>query len=150
MKKQNNYRFFKNEKQWKTYIRNLIWESDLAAKRGLLNIYLNELKNEPGLGFNTCDKENLMYLSKKIMNNFELNVYEMYYVKTKVPKYWRQLMKIAKDKILAKEKKLADSNILVNDYVANYNCCEHGICCDYGICSECDGKGNMVACNEDS
>lgn len=105
---------FKTQKQWKSYIQDLIGRSDAALKRAIVQIYERQTyeeqlqgsaiaKNE--VGFSKIDAKVLGDIAKKIKAGKELTEAETAKSRNKMKKYWKQLMNIS----LENERKLIRS-----------------------------------------
>jgi hypothetical protein len=92
---------FTNQKQWEKYLKNLLWTNDRAAVKALTLIYNKQTVEEKQIkntvsnnkeGFDAFDAPILTPLAKKALRNETLNEREIYTVKRRIGKYWKQLM----------------------------------------------------------
>lgn len=150
---------FTNQKQWESYLKNLLRTNDKALFAATLKIYelqTEEEKNkaksieENGVGFAKIDAEELTTIAIKIKHKIPISQHEYCVLKAKMPKYWKQLMRISKKKMeeekhredvlkeieIEKEKE-ERKRIFREDLEAIQKCQEDGIPCGYGICDEC-------------
>lgn len=148
---------FTNNKQWKIYLQNLIKTNPKALLKSIVLIYDYQTEDEKNtfnsvehnhIGFNKFDAISMSELAQKIKRNIELTPKEIAYAKNVMPKYWRQLMKISKQKTeyrkeleeIYKEMQEADDRVSKEKEEADEIkrlCFEEGKPCSYGICSEC-------------
>lgn len=152
---------FKNQSEWEAYLKNLLKTNDKALLRSIIIIYENQtleekLKgtslDENSKGFNRWDAEEMSNIAKKIKAKKKLKQHEMIHSRLVMPKYWKQLMVVSKQKlkekeekqklldeeemILAKEKEEKQKQSEMYFEVLN-KCFEEGTPCSYGICDEC-------------
>lgn len=159
------WKYFTTEKQWETYLKDLLWYNDNALLKSILMIYNRQAKSNK-IGFTKVDAQELGRLARKIKDGQTLTYAELERARNKMPKYWRQLMEILKqseqpheraavDKIKQMEEKESNDKELDEQLKASLNrykvkkqlfresieilrkCAEEGISCDYGICNEC-------------
>lgn len=144
---------FTNQKQWESYLKNLLRTNDKALFAATLKIYeyqteeeRNKAKSleENGVGFAKIDAEELTAIAIKIKNKNPLTQHEYCVMKAKMPKYWKQLMKISKRKMEIERQQREEEldreerrKIFQEDLEAIQKCQEDGIQCEYGICDEC-------------
>lgn len=95
---------FKTQKQWKSYIQDLIARSDAALKRAIVQIYERQTYEEQmqgaaiaenDVGFSKIDAKELGDIAKKIKAGKELTEAELAKSRNKMKKYWKQLMHIS-------------------------------------------------------
>lgn len=145
------YENLKNKNEWKQYIQNLLRTNDEALLRSVVVIFESQTLEEVysykslennGVGFNKFDAEFLTGIAHKIKLRKRITDEEMHILRTKMPKYWKQLMNISKENV--KKKKLNDANyqmsieLEIKRKEEMNRCLEEGIACSYGICSECE------------
>lgn len=151
---------FTNQKQWEKYLRNLIRTNEKALLKSIMIIYNNQTfeEKEAGtsiyenkIGFNRFDSKEMMRIARKIKQGTHLTESEIAHARIVMPKYWKQLMIISKQKqkdkkekeeieeelekerILTQEKKELSHELEENVY----RCINEGVSCSYYICDEC-------------
>lgn len=151
---------FTNQKQWEKYLRNLVRTNEKALLKSIILIYNNQTfeEKEAGtsiyenkIGFNRFDSKEMMRIARKLKQRVPLTEYEIAYARIVMPKYWKQLMIISKQKqkdkkeqeefeeelekerILTQEKKELSRELEENIC----RCMNEGISCSYYICDEC-------------
>lgn len=147
---------FTNQKQWKTYLQNLIKTNDKALLKSIVLIYDNQTEDEKEIGssvednrigFSKWDAEEMSFIAKRIKNGEALNQNMIVHARHIMPKYWKQLMKISKNNLekLVAEKELYEESIMTKEEIELClkreeelrQCLEEGKACSYGICDEC-------------
>lgn len=127
------WEYFTNQKQWESYLKDLLVRSNKALFRAIVLIYDNQTNEEKNkgqsiennnIGFSKIDAYELGYMAKKIKAGRGLTQKELTAARYKMPKYWKQLMNISKAK-LKKEHDACKAD-------TSYECP-----CSYGICDEC-------------
>ena len=151
---------FTNQKQWEKYLRNLVRTNEKALLKSIMLIYNNQTfeEKEAGtsiyenkIGFNRFDSKEMMRIARKIKQGTHLTEYEIAHARIVMPKYWKQLMIISKQKqkdkkeqeefeeelenerLMAQEKKELSHELEENIY----RCVNEGVSCSYYICDEC-------------
>ena len=151
---------FTNQKQWEKYLRNLVRTNEKALIKSIMLIYNNQTfeEKEAGtsiyenkIGFNRFDSKEMMRIARKLKQRVSLTEYEIAHARIVMPKYWKQLMIISKQKqkdkkeqeefeeelekerILTQEKKELSHELEENIY----RCINEGVSCSYYICDEC-------------
>ena len=151
---------FTNQKQWEKYLRNLVRTNEKALLKSIMLIYNNQTfeEKEAGtsiyenkIGFNRFDSKEMMRIARKLKQRVSLTEYEIAHARIVMPKYWKQLMIISKQKqkdkkeqeefeeelekerILTQEKKELSHELEENIY----RCINEGVSCSYYICDEC-------------
>lgn len=151
---------FTNQKQWEKYLRNLVRTNEKALLKSIMLIYNNQTfeEKEAGtsiyenkIGFNRFDSKEMMRIARKIKQGTRLTEYEIAHARIVMPKYWKQLMIISKQKqkdkkeqeefeeelekerLMAQEKKELSHELEENVY----RCINEGVPCSYYICDEC-------------
>ena len=151
---------FTNQKQWEKYLRNLVRTNEKALIKSIMIIYNNQTfeEKEAGtsiyenkIGFNRFDSKEMMRIARKIKQGTHLTEYEIAHARIVMPKYWKQLMIISKQKqkdkkeqeefeeelenerLIAQEKKELSHELEENVY----RCINEGVSCSYYICDEC-------------
>ena len=151
---------FTNQKQWEKYLRNLVRTNEKALLKSIMLIYNNQTfeEKEAGtsiyenkIGFNRFDSKEMMRIARKIKQGTHLTEYEIAHARIVMPKYWKQLMIISKQKqkdkkeqeeleeelenerLMAQEKKELSHELEEN----MYRCINEGVSCSYYICDEC-------------
>lgn len=151
---------FTNQKQWEKYLRNLVRTNEKALLKSIMIIYNNQTfeEKEAGtsiyenkIGFNRFDSKEMMRIARKIKQGTHLTEYEIAHARIVMPKYWKQLMIISKQKqkdkkeqeefeeelekerIITQEKKELSHELEEN----MYRCINEGVSCSYYICDEC-------------
>ena len=98
---------FTNQKQWEKYLRNLVRTNEKALLKSIMIIYNNQTfeEKEAGtsiyenkIGFNRFDSKEMMRIARKIKQGTHLTEYEIAHARIVMPKYWKQLMIISKQK----------------------------------------------------
>lgn len=96
---------FTNQKQWESYLKNLVKINDKALYKSIILIYemqtdkeryIGESKEENGIGFTKVDAKEMSDIAKKIKQGNELTSGEIAKSRNKMQKYWKQLMIISK------------------------------------------------------
>lgn len=160
------WELFTNQKQWESYLKNLIKTNDKALYKSIILIYemqtdkeryIGESKEENGIGFAKVDAKEMSDIAKKIKQGNKLTSGEIAKSRNKMQKYWKQLMIISKRQMKeAEDAKLNEEFDKLNEELAiaqeeqneklesfrEHNeilrkCSEEGISCSYGICDEC-------------
>lgn len=103
---------FTNQQQWREYLQNLLKTNDKALYRAIVLIADYQTPEEKatgstldhnGVGFGTVDAEFLTSMALRIKSGVGLTPKQLAICRNKMPKYWRQLMIISKQK-MEKEK----------------------------------------------
>lgn len=161
------WEYFTSNKQWELYLKDILRKSDKTLLDAVVAIYDRQTDEEKmsgqsteenHIGFSKIDAKSLTNIAVKIKRKEELTFQEMCMTRNKMPKYWKQLMVILKDK--AHKKNLIDNTKLERKFQEDQEkyeqevkkqrlelfrknnedmrlCAENGIACLYGICSEC-------------
>ena len=151
---------FTNQKQWEKYLRNLVRTNEKALLKSIMLIYNNQTfeEKEAGtsiyenkIGFNRFDSKEMMRIARKLKQRVPLTESEIAYARIVMPKYWKQLMIISKQKQKDKkeqeefEEELENERLmtqekkeLLHELEENaYRCINEGVSCSYYICDEC-------------
>ena len=95
------------QKQWKENLQVLLVKSDVALDRALVAIFeaqpvLERVGEEAilddGIGFNKFDAPVLNSIAKCLVYNGNITQEQRAVARKRLPKYWKQLMKISKKK----------------------------------------------------
>ena len=98
---------FKNQNQWKAYLKNLVRTNEKALLKSVVAIYDNQTMEEKvvgasiehnKVGLDRWDSEEMTMIAQKIKSNIPLKHNEIVHCKIVMPKYWKQLMVISKQK----------------------------------------------------
>lgn len=141
---------FTNQKQWESYLKNLVKTNDKALLKSIILIYDNQTNEEKFqgksiedncIGFSKIDAYEMGQIAKKIKSGQPLTEGELAKSRNKMQKYWKQLMVISKRK-MKRQKQELELLELENEKNDSYDeilkqCLEEGKSCEYGICSEC-------------
>ena len=152
---------FTNQKQWETYLKNLVKNNNKALLKSIVLIYESQTQEEKAkgesiedncVGFSKIDAYEMGQVAKKIKSGQPLTKGEIAKSRNKMQKYWKQLMIISKKKADAKkqarnefEEILQEIALVIEkekEEVEQQNeilrkCLEECTPCSYGICSEC-------------
>ena len=99
---------FTNQQQWKEYLQNLVRTNKKALYRSIILIADLQTPEEKaygatisrnGKGFGAVDADMMTSLALRLNNGGELSPRELAICQNKMPKYWRQLMIISKEKM---------------------------------------------------
>ena len=159
------YEYFNSQKQWEAYLKDLLKTNNQALLKSIVLIYDNQTNEEKeigasvednNLGFSKWDAEEMSDIARKLKRGEPLKPNEIVHARITMPKYWKQLMFIAKNQIEIKNKnkryKLSnEDNVIIKpkekaktelELFKEHNeilrkCLEEGKACSYGICSEC-------------
>lgn len=151
----SEWEYFTNQKQWESYLKNLVKTNDKALLRSIILIYNNQTEEEKNkeksiednyIGFSKIDAYEMGQIAKKIKSGQPLTKGELAKSRNKMQKYWKQLMIISKknmevkrleieDELNAEAYKLQQNSMEINEELKE--CLEKGKSCKYGICSEC-------------
>lgn len=103
----------KTQKDWEKFIKSLCKNDAKAALNALMIVYDNQTFSEKqlaktvesnGIGFNAIDARVLTRIAKKYKNDrYSLNVKEINIIKSRIPKYLKQVMNEAKANITRSE-----------------------------------------------
>jgi hypothetical protein len=114
---------FTNQEQWKEYLQNLLRTNKKALYRAIVLIADYQTPEERargttmdhnGVGFGIVDAEMMTALAVRIKNGGELTRKELCICRNKMPKYWKQLMKISKRRMEdEKQNKTHDEEAMV-------------------------------------
>ena len=152
-----NWREFTKTSQWNEYIRKLLLTNEKALCRAIMLIYDNQTKEEKvvgksvshnAIGFNRWDSEEMSAIARKLKRGERLLPNEIIHSKLVMPKYWKQLMDIAKDKhkndIEAQIRAFEQIQVKQHEETqkALKRCLEDNIPCSYGLCDECPNTLN--------
>ena len=148
----NIWEGFTNQKQWEDYLKNLVKTNDRALFKAIILIYdmqTNEEKStgssveENNAGFSKVDAYEMGIVAKKIKRGDPLTKGEIAKSKTKMPKYWKQLMIISKRNMQEHKEEEAMQEAVQEEYYEQLrfeDVIEEKTCpCSYGICDECYG-----------
>lgn len=154
------WEYFTSQKQWESYLKDLVRTNDQALLRAIVLIYDNQtdeekLKGESiednCIGFSKIDAAEMGAIARKIKAKKQLSKGELAKSRNKMQKYWKQLMIISKKQAEAKKQQYDEQaeEAAINEYENEKKeqlkdfcevlrrCSEEGISCDYGICDEC-------------
>lgn len=144
------WEYFTSQKQWESYLKDLVRTNDQALLRAIVLIYDNQtdeekLKGESiednCIGFSKIDAAEMGAIARKIKAKKQLSKGELAKSRNKMQKYWKQLMIISKKQAEAKKQQYDDENEKKEQFKdfceVLRRCSEEGISCDYGICDEC-------------
>lgn len=154
------WEYFTSQKQWESYLKDLVRTNDQALLRAIVLIYDNQtdeekLKGESiednCIGFSKIDAAEMGAIVRKIKAKKQLSKGELAKSRNKMQKYWKQLMIISKKQAEAKKQQYDEQaeEAAINEYENEKKeqfkdfcevlrrCSEEGISCDYGICDEC-------------
>lgn len=105
---------FTNQQQWKAYLQNLVRTNKKALYRAIILIADLQTPEEKaygatisrnGKGFGAVDADMMTSLALRLNNGGELSPRELAICQNKMPKYWRQLMIISKEKMRNEKEK---------------------------------------------
>lgn len=160
------WEYFTNQKQWESYLKDLVRSDDKALLRAIVCIYDNQtdeekLKGESiednCIGFSKIDAKEMGDIARKIKAGKPLTKSELAKSRNKMQKYWKQLMIISKkqasERSLRRQEEIdrkfdEEASELERENKAKLEsfrqhnetlrqCAEEGKSCDYGICDEC-------------
>lgn len=158
------YEYFNSQKQWESYLKDLLKTNNQALLKSIVLIYDNQTDDEKqigasvednNLGFSKWDAEEMSDIARKLKRGEALKPNEIIHSRLVMPKYWKQLMFIAKNQIEIKKKnKKPDSeteNVVLKipkekqqeiELFRQHNeilrkCLDEGKRCTFGICSDC-------------
>ena len=114
MEKQKRDRWLSlpNQRAWKRELQKLLCRSDLAVESALVRIYDLQTPLEKatdsavqanGFGFNRVDAQYLSEYASMVKMGHHLKKFEVYIVRSRILKYWKQLMVLSKQKLQAEE-----------------------------------------------
>lgn len=92
---------FTNQKQWENYLKDLLKRNRIALIKAALIIYNNqteleknnfESSEENRIGFDKYDAGTLTKICKKLENGKYISENELYLLRSRIPRYWKQLM----------------------------------------------------------
>lgn len=152
---------FTNQKQWESYLKNLVKTNDRALIKAILFIYdlqTAEEKNtgksveENNVGFSKVDAYEMGIIAKKIKRGGPLTKSEIAKSRNKMPKYWKQLMIISKRNMQEHKEEEAMQEVAQEEYYEQLrfeDIIEEKTCpCSYGICDECEGAQMQLELEE--
>lgn len=99
---------FTNQQQWKEYLQNLVRTNDKALMRAIWVIYCRQTDSERvrgettehnGQGFGKVDAEFFTSLVHRVQAGQGVASRDLAIARNKMPKYWRQLMEISKERM---------------------------------------------------
>lgn len=145
---------FTTNKQWESYLKQLVKTNDVALFRAIVLIYENQTEEEKyagesvednKIGFSKYDARELSAIALKIKARKPLSKAEVARSRIKMPKYWRQLMVISKRRMAARKVLEEEIHQEMQGSIqpcsiqskALIKCSDEGITCTYGICDEC-------------
>lgn len=154
------WEYFTSQKQWESYLKDLVRTNDQALLRAIVLIYDNQtdeekLKGESiednCIGFSKIDAAEMGAIARKIKAKKQLSKGELAKSRNKMQKYWKQLMIISKKQAEAKKQQYDEQaeEAAINEYENEKKeqfkdfcevlrrCSKEGMSCDYGICDEC-------------
>lgn len=108
----NEYLRLKTQTDWKEYIQKLVTTNDRALYRAILAIYKNQTMSERnmqattehnGVGFTGVDGAFMSSLAEQILKRKALSEKQLVSARKIMPKYWKQLMFVSKEKIMSKD-----------------------------------------------
>lgn len=97
---------FTTQKQWKSYLKELIKTNDRAVIRGVIQIYNRQTFDEQveqesnvvnGIGFNKNDAPFMSTVAIAFISGKEVDKKTFEIARNKLTHYWRQLMQISKE-----------------------------------------------------
>lgn len=143
----SEWKYFTNQKQWESYLKNLVKTNDNALLKSIILIYDGQTQEEKNkgesiedncIGFSKIDAYEMGQIAKKIKSGQPLTKGEIAKSRNKMQKYWKQLMVISKKRAELEELQEIEKNF-EERFKENetLQMCEEGKSCEYGICSEC-------------
>ena len=105
---------FTNQRQWKEYLQNLVRTNKKALYRSIILIADLQTPEEKvwgatieknNVGFGAVDAKMMTALALRLNNGGEISPRELAICQNKMPKYWRQLMIISKEKMRNEKEK---------------------------------------------
>ena len=147
----SEWKYFTNQKQWESYLKNLVKTNDNALLKAITLIYDNQTQEEKNkdesiednrIGFSKIDAYEMGQIARKIKSGQPLTKGEIAKSRNKMQKYWKQLMIISKEKAELEELQEIEKELhksFEEHFKENetLQMCEEGKSCEYGICSEC-------------
>lgn len=143
---------FTNQKQWESYLKNLVKTNDRALIKAIILIYDLQTAEEKNtgksiednkIGFSKIDAYELGNIAKKIKRGQSLTEDEVAKSRNKMQKYWKQLMVISKKRMQEKEDQEAKEELkqfeLEEEIHYRQLTFEDVFPGCYGICDECEG-----------
>ena len=106
------WEYFTSQKQWETYLKDLLKTNDKALLKAIVLIYDNQTPEEKDkgksiedncIGFSKIDAKEMGDIARKIKANKALTKGELAKSRNKMQKYWKQLMIISKKQAEAKK-----------------------------------------------
>ncbi len=152
------WEYFTNQKQWESYLKDLLRLNDNALLKSIVLIYDSQTNEEKSkrksvednlVGFSKVDAYEMSRIAQKIKAGKELTPKEMTKSRNKMQKYWKQLMNISKANMTKTQEHSRKLHKLqvgeANEGLKRFKehneilrrCSEEGIPCSYGICDEC-------------
>ena len=154
----SEWKYFTNQKQWESYLKNLVKTNDNALLKAITLIYDNQTQEEKNkdesiednrIGFSKIDAYEMGQIARKIKSGQPLTKGEIAKSRNKMQKYWKQLMIISKERAELKEMQEIEKELyefeerIKKSFKENFKenetlrMCEEGKSCEYGICNEC-------------
>lgn len=139
-----------NAKQWEQYIKQLLRTNDAALYKAAVLIYRNQTEEEKirgesidhnSIGYNRWDATYMGMIARSVIGGETLSQRQLERVRRILPKYWRQLMAMSKQKLREREEeKRAEAQLMEQRMPMLKSiemCSQCGTQCSYGICDEC-------------
>lgn len=102
-----NYSLLKTHKDWEEYLKNLLRTNDYALKKSIVKIYNRQTEEEKlygrsnednKIGFNRYDSEDMSKFARILLDKRDLTDEQLQLARHTMPKYWKQLMQLSKEK----------------------------------------------------
>lgn len=143
---------FKTEKEWETYLKNLVSTNDKALFEAIVLVYNNQTDEEKAryesvednnVGFTKWDAQEMSEMAIAIKDGKTLTPGQIAKARNKMKKYWKQLMQNSIQRMEREkrehEEKVAQERLeqfrMHNEMLKK--CSDKGKACEYGICDEC-------------
>ena len=104
---------FTNQQQWRNYLQTLVRTNDKALVRAIMVVYGRQTEHEKyygvtveenGMGFGKVDAEFFTSLVAQLQAGRRLSEKQLAIARNKMPKYWKQLMIVSKEKMAKEER----------------------------------------------
>lgn len=127
-----DWRTFTSQGQWERYFKSQLPKNTTLLIRSIGIIYALQTASEQGrdavvenngVGFNRIDGNVMSKIAKKIERGVSLSDADLTQARTRMPKYWKQLMLHAKNKQTVKQE--TKQNELHDDDEIRYSKCEY-------------------------
>lgn len=118
------YENFTNQKQWETYLKKMLQTNNKFLFRAIIVVYNNQTDAEKyagqsidwnNKGFSRVDCVEMSRIARTLIAEKKISEKDFWYAWCRMPKYWKQLMVAAKERMARKPRNIQDEFCMVGD-----------------------------------